>query len=43
VISRVALSLTICTGGAVPPLRQERHFSDASSFARRRMPSSAVG
>jgi hypothetical protein len=32
VISRVAVSLIMCTGGAWRPLRQERHFSDASSF-----------
>ncbi len=26
VITRVAVSLIMCTGGAVRPLRQERHF-----------------
>jgi hypothetical protein len=24
--------VSVCTGGAVRPLQQERHFSDASSF-----------
>jgi hypothetical protein len=32
VISRASVSLIMCTGGAWRPLRQVRHFSEASSF-----------
>ena len=32
-ISRVSVSLIMCTGGAYRPLRHDRHLSEASSFA----------
>jgi hypothetical protein len=32
VISRVAVSLTMLTGGVWRPFRHDRHFRDASSF-----------
>jgi hypothetical protein len=32
VISRVAVSLIMCTGGAQRPFLHDRHFSAASSF-----------
>ena len=32
VISRVSVSLIICTGGAYRPLRHDRNFSAASNF-----------